>query len=181
MITSGNSVIRTTEHDDAIALGRLYRPVRPRAALLDRRRELLVPTSDELRELLGHKEAQHGALYAIEDRCGALRGFCSLRGIQPEIAYADFVVLFLEDADYGAPIGEDVFGFLTDRAFVRLKLNKVVAQCLHVETAYRDFLIRHGFESEGVQRDVLFAQGRWHNQETLCLFRARYGRAEPTL
>ena len=172
MIVGQNGVIRTAEYDDAAGLKRLYVPGRPRAALLDRKRELPVATLDELAEMLSRKDVQQGAFYAVEDPRGALRGFCSLRGTHPEVSYADFIVMFFDDEDYAAPLAGDVFGFLIGRAFVQMKLNKVMAQCLESETACRDFLAGRGFESEGVQRDVLFTAGRWHDLETLSLFRS---------
>ncbi len=174
MITGEYGVIRTAEQDDAVALKRLYDPSQPRSALLDRKRELLVPTLDELRELLNHKESKRGVFYTVEDRCGEVHGFCLLRGAQPEVSYAEFVVMFFEDADYATPLADETFGFLAQRAFVQLKLNKVVAQCLDGEAAYRDFLVCHGFESEGVQRDVLFNQGRWYSLESLQLSAVSY-------
>lgn len=180
MITAAHCVIRTSEQDDAMALKRLYDTSRPRAALLDRKRELLIPTLDELRELLSKKEAKSGVFYSVEDRCGAIRGFCSLRATHPEVSYAEFVVMLLEDADYAGGLGDEVFDFLTGRAFKQMKLNKVVAQSLDSERAYRVFLARHGFESEGVQRDAFFTQGGWRNLETLTLFGAawREGRTD---
>ena len=174
MITATHCVIRTSEQDDAIALKRLYDPSRPRAALLDRKRELLIPTVDELRELLSQKEAKLGVFHSIEDRCGVLRGFCSLRATHPEVSYAELVVMLFEDADYTGPLGEEILDFLTHRAFGQMKLNKVIAQCLDSERAYRGFLTGHGFESEGVQRDAFFTHGRWRSIESLTLFRAAW-------
>jgi len=175
MITGEHGVIRTAEQDDAVAMKRLYASPLPRSALLDRKRELLVPTLDELRELLNHKDAKRaGVFYTIEDRCGAVRGFCSLRGAHPEVAYAEFVVMFFEEADYANPMAGEAFEFLAHRGFVQMRLNKLAAQRLEWETAYRAFLVRHGFEGEGVQRDIAFACGRYHDQESLSLLRHDY-------
>jgi len=174
MITAQHCFIRTADPDDALALERFYAPEKPRAAFLDRKRELLVPTFDELRELLSAKEAKAGVFYTVEDRAGTIRGFCSLRGAHPEVSHAEFVVVFADDADYDAPFADDVFEFLTDRAFVQLKLNKVLAQCLDSEAAFRAFLAARGFQSDGVQRDVLFAGGRWRRLESLSLFRSQF-------
>ncbi|MDQ1257364.1 MAG: hypothetical protein QG656_1968, partial [Candidatus Hydrogenedentes bacterium] len=158
------------EQDDAPALKRLYDPARPRPALLDRKRESIAPTLDEVRELLNLKEAKFGAFYAIEDRRGEVCGFCVLRGAHPEVRYAEFVVMLFGDDDYATPLADDVFAHLLRQAFTQLQLNKVIAQVLDWETAYRQALVRHGFVSDGVQRDVVFAQGRWFHLETLSLF-----------
>lgn len=174
MIAAQHSFIRTADPDDAAALEGLYRHGIPRAALLDRRRELLLPNFDELRELLATKEAQSGIFYAVEDDTGCIRGFCSLRSALQEVSYAECVVLFAKDADYETPLAEDAFAFLTDRAFAKLRLNKLIAQCLDCETAYRAFLGARGFSSDGVQRDVLYTAGRWHALESLSLFRTAF-------
>ena len=170
MITGEHSVIRTAEQDDAAAMVRLYSPECPRAALLDRRRELLVPTTDEVRELLGRKDAQPAAFYAVEDVTGVVRGFCSIRGAQSEVLYGDFVVMFFAPDDYDAPLAEEVFAFLSERAFAQKKLNKVMAQCLDSEDALRGFLVSRGFGSQGIQRDMFYSAGKWHGLETFCLF-----------
>lgn len=174
MITCEHCIIRTAEQDDAAALRRLYDTTRPRSALLDRRREMLVPSVDELREVLNHKEAKRGVFYAVEDRTGVIRGFCTVRGIHPEAAYAEFVVMFHNDADYDLSLADEACSFLTDRAFRLMRLNKVTAQCLDCEAAYRDFLVRHGFRTDGVQRDVFFTLGHWFNMESLSLLQAEH-------
>ena len=180
MITGEHAVIRTAVQDDAVALKRLYDPTHPRSAFLDRKRELLVPTIDELRQLLTRAEAKTGVFYTVEDRGGTIRGFAVLRGSTPEISSAELVVMLLDDADYATGLADEVCGFLLHRAFVQMGLNKMMAQCLDWERAYRDFLGARGFESDGVQRDVLFAQGRWYDLESLTLFRRSYeSMAEP--
>jgi len=169
MIRGQYSGIRWAEVDDAGALKRFYDPDNPRSCLLDVRRELLVPTLDELREALGKKEQGRGAFHVIEDTEGAVRGFCSMRGANAESTYGEFVVV-LDDADFEAPLATEVFEFLIDQAFTKLRFNKVLTHCLDREEAYRSYIMRHGFKSDGVQRDVSFMLGRWHNLEAFSLF-----------
>ncbi len=173
MIAGDHSYIRTAEPDDASALHQLYRMDRPRAALLDNRREPLLPSVDELREVLSRKEAAQGTFFTVEDRAGVLQGFCVLRGTNHEAAFGEVSLLFLEDRTFEEPLAGEVFAFLYHRGLERLRLNKVLTHCLDSEEALRRFLMAHHFESEGVQREVLFAQGRWHDLETLALFRGK--------
>lgn len=166
MITGDYTFIRGTEHDDVPALAALYRSGIPRAGLLDGRREPLMPTADELRDLLSRKEVAEGAFYTVEDRTGAIRGFCSLRGVNPEARHCEFSLLLLQPASYREPLADEAGTFLLERAFVRYGLRRVTACCLAHEREFAAYLRRHGFDTAGVQRDVLHAGGQWHDLET---------------
>ncbi len=173
MITGAHSIIRTAEADDAAFLRRLYDPDRPRAALLDRRREPLTPTLDELREVLGGRTKGRQApseFLAVEDTTGSVVGFCTMRTSKQERNYAQFVLMLFEEDAYDSPLAEETLAFLKFRAFQELKLNKATAHCLDCESGFRNLLVRNGFESDGVQREVLFTRGRWHNVESMTLF-----------
>ena len=165
MITGEHTHIRTTDADDAAALHRFYDMTRPRSALLDKKREPLMPAVSELREMLAHREAAKDAFYTVEDRTGLVKGFCSLRGMSHETGFGEITMLFYDDAHFAGPMAKEVFAFLEARGFDRLHLNKLVAHCLDVETAWRDALLARGFQSNGVQRDVFYGQGRWHDLE----------------
>jgi RimJ/RimL family protein N-acetyltransferase len=106
----------------------------------------------------------------VEDLEGNIRGFCTLRGADQELAYGELVLMLFDEPDYDSPLADEVFEFLRKSAFQQKKLNKVVTYCLDGETAYRSLLIRKGFQSDGVQREIVFALGRWHNLESLSLF-----------
>lgn len=170
MITTAHGSIRTADFDDAPALLRLYDPAFPRSALLDIRREPILPNEDDLREMLSRKEVQQGLLFAVEDIEGVIRGFCSLRGVSPEAAFGEVAVMFVDAAGHETPLAGEAVEFLLERAFERQRLHKVVAHCLESETALHRLLEQHGFESSGVQRDVFFSLGRWHNLETFSRF-----------
>lgn len=170
MITGEHSVIRMAEPDDAYELKRLYESERPRSALLDRRREIPQVTVDELREGLVRHERFGGVLYAIEDKEGGVRGFGTLRGVQVEMSYSEVNLTLFEDADYATPLADEAMAFLKRTAFDVKRLNKIISHCLDCEPGYRELLIRQGFKSNGVQREMMWSQGRWHNLETLTLF-----------
>ena len=171
MITGQHSCIRTTEPDDVATLQRLYTRPLPSASLMDRRREPIQPTRDELRELIRREDAQAPGLYTVEDHAGEIQGFCMFRAGSQDLAAAQTMVLFLDDATYDSPIAEEVFDHFAREAFVRKRLNKMVAHCADYEEALRRFLLRKGFVSDGVQRDVFFGGGRYHGIESLSLFR----------
>lgn len=167
MITGQHTFIRGTEQDDVPALSELYRAEILRAGLLDGRREPVMPTRDELRELLSRKEIADGGYYTVEDASGRVRGFCSLRGLNPEVRYAEFNLVLLDPGYYATPLADEAAAFLYERAYIRAGLRKVVAYCLEGEVELAAFLRAQGFESDGIQRDVVFAQGRWHGLEAL--------------
>jgi len=170
MISGTHTYIRSAEPDDAPVLFAAYDLERPRSCLLDGKREPLIPTRDELREVLGRKEAAQGTFYAVEDSAGRVRGFCGLRGVNPEACFGEVYFLLLDEEDYGRPLAGEVFAFVCGRAFARLGLHKVVAHALDSEVALRAFLVAHGFESGGIQREAVYARGRRHHLETFSLF-----------
>ena len=167
MITGKHTFIRGTEPDDVPALSRLYAAGTLRAGLLDARREPVLPTRDELRELVSRKEIADGGYYTVEDRQGLVRGFCSLRGLNTEARYAEFSLNLLEPEDYASALAEETAAFLYDRAYIRAGLLKVLAYCLEGEVELAAFLRAQGFESDGIQRDVVFTRGRWHALEAM--------------
>lgn len=170
MITFEHTVIRATEPDDAPWLAALYNDGPVRASLLDARREPVLPTVDELREALSTKEAAVSAFYTIEDRSGVIRGFCNARGTNTEASFGEINVHFFDEADLDAPLAQEAYDFIVQRAFERMRLRKVVTTLLDTEVRLRDWLLAHGFTSCGVQREVHFSSGRWHDLETLTLF-----------
>ena len=175
MIQGIYTYIRTTDPDDAPVLHSLYDLRRPRAALLDMRREPMMPTVDELREMLGRKEAVRGAFFTIENRVGEIIGFCGLRGVSAEARFAETNLMMCEESDCAGPEASEAIAFLQNRGFNWLRMRKLIAHCLDRETALRGALLRHGFQSEGVQREVLYAAGRRHNLEVLSLFARKAG------
>ena len=170
MISGEHAVIRTADPDDAYALRCLYDASRPRFAMLDRRREMLAPTTADLREVLARKEEAGEALYSIEDKCGSIQGFCTLRGGRKQPRFSELVLMLFSDEAYDSAVAEEVVEHLVWRAFVEEKMIKLIAHCVDYETGLRGLLIRKGFVSDGRQREVLFTQGHWHDIETLSLF-----------
>ena len=169
MIKGAHSVIRSADPDDAGALKSVYDSQTPRSSLLDQRRESNPPTRDELCEVMSQKEMGKAVFYTVEDLGGKICGFCCLRGLNPEAQFSEFVVIFLEESTFSTPVADEVFDFLSRLAFQRMGNRKVVTHCLDGEVEYRKFLISHGFKSAGVQRDVVYSQGRWFNLEALTL------------
>jgi len=172
MITGEHGVIRSAEVDDLYELQRLYDPDRPRSVFLDRRRELHYPTSDELRDMLTRREIRAlNPFLAVEDPTGMVRGFCMIRGITTEGSYCELFLGFLEEGDYGSPLAAEALRYLLGKAFHDHRLNKIMGHCLDTESELRRLLVAHGFESDGVQRDMVFTLGRYHDLETLSRFR----------
>ncbi|MFO7973987.1 MAG: GNAT family protein [Candidatus Hydrogenedentota bacterium] len=175
MIFGEHGVIRAAEPDDAPTLKRVYNLPKPRAAVLDRRREPYQPTNDELREALARKDLKYlGEYYAVEDKTGVIRGFCSLRAGRRDVFFGDMLLMFLDEADLERPIAAEAFAFLRNKAFAERRLTKMVAHCLDGEDALRAFLMANGFHSNGVAREILFTRGRWFNCETLSLFASEH-------
>jgi RimJ/RimL family protein N-acetyltransferase len=175
MIASEHTLIRTADPDDADFLLEVYRAERPRAALLDSRREPVLPNRDELAEMLGSKEAGRNQFFAVEDSVGHVRGFCGLRGVSIEAVFCEVMVLLIDTADHAGPVGRETVQFLLDRAFGRMHLDKVLGTCLDSEPELRALLADSGFASGGVQRQVLYSGGVWHDIETMTRLRTAPG------
>jgi len=174
MITGQHAVIRAADPDDAPAMVRLHQPDKPRAFLLDMRRELQNPSIDEVREILGRKEIRQYPFYLIEDLTGLARGMWTLRAPAPDVFFSEFLLALYDDADYAGPLGLEVMAFIRHYALVEKGLRKVVCQCLCCEDAYRACLIAAGFTSCGVMRQITYTGGRYLDLETFSLTRDEY-------
>ena len=171
MITCTHGVIRTVEPDDAWDMARLYDPRRPRASFMGRNREMILPTQDELREILRPADGRPQVYYAIEDTEGVIRGYCGLRTSGGEdVHYGDAVFFMHDEADLDAPLALEAWEWLKNKAFRTMLWRKMVAHILDCETAQRAWLLARGFESCGVQREVLYTGGRWVDAETLAMY-----------
>ena len=171
MITGDHTVIRASESDDAESLWALYDPKRPRAFLLGPTQEILIPTVEELRTLLSRREAiQQGAFYIVEDLTGAVVGCIVLRAAMGDSPYAELVVALASEDAYATPVGDEIIAFVQRQAFTVKRRNKITTHCLGTEKAYRTYLVSHGFTSDGLQEQIIYTQGRYHDMETLTLF-----------
>jgi RimJ/RimL family protein N-acetyltransferase len=170
MVTGQYANIRAADPDDAPALHAFYTIDRACSALLDHRREPLLPTVDELRETLGHKDAVRGAFHVIEDKTGVIQGFCGLRGVNQETGFGEIVLMLYAETTYDTPLAGEAIAFLAKLGFERMRLFKLVTHGLDTESGLRACLLDHGFVSEGVQRDILYTQGAYRNLEAFSLF-----------
>lgn len=169
MIKSPHAAIRSAEPDDAPFLHAFYDQRRPHAALLDPRREPIMPTCAELRDLLGRKEASQGQFYAIEDTTGLVLGFCSLRGMNQEAGFGEFTLL-LQEGWYATPLADEALAFIANRTFAAFHLKRLVAHALRGEHAWRAFLERHHFEQAGTFREAFHGCGAYHDLLVYALY-----------
>ena len=172
MIYGEHALIRTADPDDAHAFQSLYDPDVPRSSLLSRTREPMFPTREEIRELFKRKE-DASTFYVVEDKEGRIRGFSALRTSQEQRDTAflsEIILLFIDAEDYNSPIATEVFEWLKHAAFGKQRLNKLIAHTIDTEPALTAWLESVGFESNGIQREVLFTGGQWHNMQTFSLF-----------
>ncbi|MBN2309182.1 MAG: GNAT family N-acetyltransferase [Candidatus Hydrogenedentes bacterium] len=171
MIVGDHAVIRAADLDDSPLLHRLYDVSKPRSFLLGPSREVLIPTRDELQEVLSRKDLLSGVFFVVEDKQGELRGCCSLRGVTSSAFFSEMAVALVDEADYATPLADEVMDFIRYGGFHERKLRKLMGHCLDREARYREFLVRHGFVSNGVQREMVYALGRYFDLESLSLFR----------
>lgn len=171
MIRGEHSVLRTALIDDAEAFSRLFSAGSPRAPLLDQRQEWLVPTLHELRHALsGVRQETYSGLNVVENLEGDPVGFCVLRRGKSDPLFSQMSVMLFDASMYTTELANEVGARLIEDGFGRNLGHKLMAQCLCREPEYRAYLAGLGFESDGVQREVLYANGRWHDMESLSLF-----------
>ncbi len=152
---------------------RLYLHSEPRAALLNRYREVIQPTLPELTGVLGLRDGMSGRTpyYALENLEGIIRGYGALRMAgQAEQFYGELVLLGHEDEPVDSPLMHEAFEWLRDRAFQTLMLRKVITHCLSSETEAKAWFLQQGYVHEGTMREVLFSRGRWYDSVSLTLY-----------
>lgn len=170
MITCDHIVIRWAEFDDAEGLWGLYNPGKPRTFQLGPNLELRTPTIDELKTLLEDPERKLGDFYIVEDLEGYVLGCAVMRSATGDSPYSEALFAFFDEALYDSPAADETFTFIYRQAFTIKKRRKLIAHCLDTEPAYREFLVRHGYTSNGVQRELIYAGGRYHDLESFSLF-----------
>jgi len=169
MITCEHGYIRFSEADDALFLRQLYLEKPRRAALLDTRREPIMPSTQEVRDMLARKDAAQGLMYTVEDSTGVLKGWVGLRGINYEARYAELVLLFASAEDYSGALADEALEFLLGSAFNHFMLHKVLVLCLDTERALMEYLQRKKFVDAGTQRQALFSGGVSHDLHIFTL------------
>jgi hypothetical protein len=169
MKLSPHTTVRFCEPDDADFIRDLYYDGIPRAALLDGRREPMLPLRSEILEIIRKSEAARAMLFSIEDGTGILRAWSGLRGLNPDARFAELFLVFADEAGYDSLQADEALGYLLDRAFFQTDLGRVLVSCLESEKAWRQFLLRKGFSSCGIQRDIMCISGTWTGIETLEL------------
>ncbi len=170
MITCDHIIIRSAEYDDAEGLWGLYNPGKPRTFQLGPNMELRTPTIDELKPLLEDPERKLGEFYIVEDLEGVVLGCTVMRSAAGDSPYAEAMFAFFDESLYTTPEADEAFAFVRDQAFKIKKRRKLMAHCLDTEPAYRDFLLRLGYTSNGIQRELIYSGGRYHDLESLSLF-----------
>ncbi|NLN94520.1 MAG: GNAT family N-acetyltransferase [Candidatus Hydrogenedens sp.] len=181
MKLSSHTTIRYCEPDDTAFVRALYYDGIPRASLLDGRRERMLPRRAEILEILQKSEAARAMLFSIEDETGSLCGWGGLRGLNPDARFAELFLIFAHEDHYASPYAAEALEYLLKRAFYQTRLTRLLASCLHTETAWRACLVRKGFVSCGIQRDVLFAGGCWRDLETLELEASAFSSVDPEM
>ncbi|HOK09467.1 MAG TPA: GNAT family protein [Candidatus Hydrogenedens sp.] len=166
MINKEHAIIRTSDLFDAKHLLRFYASENMYGALLDGKREPILPNQSELEELLQNKDATQ-SFYAVEDKEGNLHGFIVLKGINQEALFGEIILLF-DNQTYltNSPLIHDALEFIENKAFRQLHLKKLVTTCIDEEEPLKNFLQQHLYILAGIMREVLFARGKWHNLET---------------
>jgi len=177
MITRSEALIRTTDPDDAGTLYNLYASRRARFALLDQKREPLLPTKLELREMLASKETDKSMFYSVESPDGILRGFFVLRGLNQEGGYCEVSPMLEDEEDYGGAIGREALDYVVERAFGQLRLRKVVSHLLAREGQAAALLMQRGFTDHGTQRQAVYTGGRWHDIRAFGLYNPAFKNA----
>jgi RimJ/RimL family protein N-acetyltransferase len=122
-------------------------------------------TADALRTWFATRPDQHDrADWAIVERGGGtVVGECSLIGLDPDNAVADYRISLRNMALTGRGFGTEATGLVLDYAFGTAGLHRVALQVFAFNTAAQKSYARSGFVREGVWRRHLRWDGEWHD------------------
>lgn len=173
MITTEHCIIRTAETDDAATLCAAFDPDHPLAFFVGGGRELNRPSVDEIcAAILESQKRVNENLYVFEDTMGVIRAFGAVRSSGREEAFGEFSYAPVDRGDYSGALVDVAYDFIFRLGFERLHLNKLMAHCiLPCEVGLRQSLADHGFVSTGIQRQVVYTQGKYYDLEALQIFR----------
>jgi RimJ/RimL family protein N-acetyltransferase len=80
------------------------------------------------------------------------------------------LLALIDPEEYQTPLAADLLAFIANLAFVERRWRKLLCQVLDTEKEYCDFLEAQGLELSGVQRQIVFTQGAYHDLYTYSLF-----------
>ncbi|MDI3339274.1 MAG: GNAT family N-acetyltransferase [Sphaerobacter sp.] len=138
-----------------------------------------VPTPAELREWLARNRREGNLLWLIRDERGRRIGFVTLFGIDPEHRKAELALMIGERDAWGQGYARETLRTLLRHAFRPvaehgLGLHKVWLTVVVENEAARRAYAACGFRQDGVLRDDLYRDGRWHDQILMSVLAAEF-------
>ncbi len=138
----------------------LYRPITPEA---------------EEDFLMGLTRSDKSVVLAIVAReSDELVGITGLHDIEPKDRHANFGIFIGEKSEWGKGYCTETTSLMVGYAFETLNLHRVALQVLEHNIAGVRSYLRVGFRQEGVLRESLFREGRYHNLLTMAILREEW-------
>jgi len=122
---------------------------------------------DELRQESGHRRT----FIIVDSQLSKPIGWANIRWWRPFSTSAELGIAIGEKEYRGKGIGTEVVGLLTDLAFDQYNMHKVEMFTRQDNKAMLRAAERNGYEVEGVQREAIYFNGKYHNAVILGLLR----------
>jgi diamine N-acetyltransferase len=146
-----------------------------------------VPTLDDLRQWLAENRRTGSLTWLIEDDRGHAIGYSDVFGIDREHRHCEISLMIGEPGARGQGYGSEVLSVLLCYLFephdARIPpMHKVSLAVFEENTIARRLYERTGFQTDGVLREDMWYDDRWHDQFVMSLlaheFLSRRGRVK---
>ncbi|MBC7262948.1 MAG: GNAT family N-acetyltransferase [Chloroflexi bacterium] len=127
------------------------------------------------------RQVEHpdGIIYAIETMDGIHIGNIGLHGINWKNRSATLGIIIGEKDYWGQGYGSDAIRTLLSVAFEEMNLNRVELVAFDFNARAIRCYEKCGFTVEGREREVLFREGKYHDQLRMSILQREFSRANP--
>jgi RimJ/RimL family protein N-acetyltransferase len=138
-----------------------------------------VPDLADLKAWLEENRRTGSWTWLIQDEHGNPIGYCDVFGISEEHRHAEFALMIGERSKWGRGYAREALHvllryLLSDKAESGAGLHKVSLAVFADNRAARKVYQSCGFREDGVLREDMFYDGRWHDQILMSLLAREY-------
>ena len=116
-------------------------------------------------------------MWSVKDAGGQMMGIVNLMNVCPRSGCADIGVV-IDPAHQGQQIGFQSVSAVVVHAFEELRLHRLTADILSINTPSIGLFKKLGFVPEGIKREAYFAAGQHLDISVLGLLASEYRRPE---
>jgi RimJ/RimL family protein N-acetyltransferase len=132
------------------------------------------PTLAELAEWLAANRASGAETLTIETLDGVAIGYVSVFDIDPEHRRCEISLMVGERSEWGKGYAREALRLLLRYLFSSLGMHKVTLSVFAENEAARRVYRACGFREDGVLRDDMYRDGRWHDQILMSVLETEF-------